>query len=84
MATSEQGFIERLIDEEITRLVADAIKDGGIVSASECATQILLAYRGSALSKTKIANRVMMAAASAGVAVEFGQLHRKIRPRAAI
>jgi hypothetical protein len=84
MATSEQGFIERLIDEEIRRIVADAVADRGILSASESATQILLAYRGSALSKRKIANRIMMAAARAGVAVEFGQLHRKIRPRAAI
>jgi hypothetical protein len=70
MAT--QGFIERLIDEEIRRIVADAVQEGGILSAQDAADHILRAYRGSALSKTEIADRIMLAAASAGVAVEIG------------
>jgi hypothetical protein len=65
-------FIESLISEEIRRTVADAIGNHQIVSASECAAQILKAYRGTHLSEAELTNRVMMAAASAGVAVELG------------
>jgi hypothetical protein len=82
MATSEEGFIDRLINEEIRRIVAEAVADGGILSAQKCAAQILRAYRGSALSKTELADRIMMAAASAGVAVEIGR-RKKIRGKTA-
>ena len=73
MGTSQQGFMERLVGEEIRRLIADAIKDGGVISTSKCATQISRAYGRCGLSEREIADKVMMAAASAGVAVEIGQ-----------
>jgi len=66
------GHIERLITEEIRRLIADAINDGGIISAPKSAALICHAYNGSGLSQAEIANKLMMAASSAGVAVEFG------------
>lgn len=73
VATSKEGFIERLIGEEIRRLVSDAIKDGGMISTSRCAAQIDRAYGRCGLSEADIANQVIMAAASAGVAVEIGK-----------
>jgi len=72
MGQSEEGFIERLVAEEIRRLVADAKSDGGIISAPKSAALIAHAYKGSRLSQAAIADKLMMAASSAGVAVEFG------------
>ena len=66
------SLLDHLIVEEIRRIVAEAIMDGGMLSASEAAAQIVRAYNGSRLNQAEIENRVMMAAASAGVAVEFG------------
>jgi len=80
MATSEQGFIERLIGEEIRRMVADAIKQGTVISTSECASQISRAYGRHTLSERDIADEVIMAAASAGVAVEIGQRSPLLAP----
>jgi hypothetical protein len=72
LGTSEQGFIERLVGEEIRRMVAEAINDGGVISTSKCAAQISRAYAGSVfISEAEIADKVIMAAASAGVAVEI-------------
>jgi len=72
VATSEQGFVDHLIGEEIRRMVADAVQNGGTISAQQCAQQILRAYNSCGLSEADVANRLMMAAASAGVAVAFG------------
>lgn len=73
MGTSEQGFVERLVDEEIRRMVADAVKDGGTISTTKCAALIARAYVGCGLSQAEIADRVIMAATSAGLAVEIGR-----------
>jgi len=54
-------------------MVAGAVQDGGMISAPLCAEQILREYNSCNLSEADIANRLMMAAASAGVAVEIGQ-----------
>lgn len=71
MATSEKGFADRLIGQEISRLVADAAQDGGIISTSEAAAQILRAYGAGILTETEIADRIIMVAATAGVAVQI-------------
>ena len=73
MGTSEQGFMERLVDEEIRRLVTDAIKDGGVISTSKCVAEVRRAYVACGLSETEIANRVIITATSAGVAVQIDQ-----------
>ena len=80
MGTSEQGFVDRLIGEEIRRVVADAVQDGGMISTQQCAEQILRTYRGCNLSEADIANRLIMAAASAGIAVEIGQASPRANP----
>jgi hypothetical protein len=66
-------LIETLVDEEIRRLVADAIRDGECLSASSAAAQILKAYPGCALDESHLVDGIAMAAAKAGVAVEFGK-----------
>jgi len=72
LGISEQGFIDRLVNEEIRRLVAEAVEDGGMLSTADCATEILRAYQGCGLSEAELADRVLMAAASAGVVVAIG------------
>jgi hypothetical protein len=73
MAISEEGFIDRLIGEEIKRVIADAKLDGGMISTGECIAQILRAYGGSSLSEIEITDRIIIAASKAGVAVEIGR-----------
>jgi hypothetical protein len=65
--------IETLVDEEIRRLVADAIRDGECLSVSEAATQILKTYPGCGLEERRLVDGIAIAAAKAGVAVEFGK-----------
>ncbi len=71
-AGEETDFIADLVAAEIRRIVAEAGSDGGMLSASECAARILRTYPGCGLRETQIADRVMMAAAGAGIAVEIG------------
>ena len=72
MAVSEQGFIDQLVGEEIRRMIAGAIAEGVVLSTRSCAAKIMQAHRDCGLTESEIADRVMMAAASAGVPVEFG------------
>jgi hypothetical protein len=62
--------IDGLIDAEIRRLLSDA--DGSLVSARMIAATILRDYPGYA-DEADLAERVMMAAARAGVPVEIGR-----------
>ena len=73
MGTRTSPFIEGLVEEEIRRLVAEAIAKHGMVSTAECAERIRHVYPTCGLSDRNLANRVMMAAAAAGVAVEIGK-----------
>ena len=72
MGTLEKAFIGRMVTEEIRRLVARAIQDGGTISAAKSAALIQRAHNGSGLNEAEIANKLMMAASSAGVTVEIG------------
>lgn len=65
-------FIEGLVDEEIRRLVAKAIASDTTVSTVECVAQVKRVYPTCGLSKRYLGDKVMMAAAAAGVAVEIG------------
>lgn len=75
-------FIEGLIDAEIRRLVAEAIANASTVSTTECAAEVKRVYPTCGLSKRYIGDRVLMAAAAAGVAIEIGA-SKKRAPRAA-
>lgn len=69
-------FVHALVLKAIRRSVADAIRSGTIVSASDCADRILETYPTCGLSKRQLADEVMVAAAKAGVPVEFGSSTR--------
>lgn len=61
-----------LVMAEIRRVVADAIREGGVVYARACAASILQAHPNCGLAETELADKVMMAAAAARVPVLFG------------
>jgi hypothetical protein len=71
MRADRPSLIETLIDEEIRRVVADAIRDGGCLSSSATAVQIMKVYPTCGLSRRHLADRIVLAAAAAGVAVEL-------------
>ena len=83
MGTAKPRFVEDLIAEEIRRMIADAVEDGGIISTAECVKQILTAHPQPGLSRRQIADEVMMAAAAAGIAVEIGPVMREVEKRRA-
>ena len=61
-----------MVNEEVRRIVADAVKDGGFISAQSSAAEVLRVYAGCGLTEREIADEIMIAAAKAGVAVEIG------------
>ena len=70
-------FIENLVSAEIQRMVAEARTDGGLLSASQCADRIMRIYPNCGLAENEIANRITMAASSAGVAVQLGSVRSR-------
>jgi len=71
MGVSRPSLIEALVDEEIRRLVADAIRDGECLSTAIAAAQIMQVYPRCGLTERKLVDEIARAAAKAGVAVEF-------------
>ena len=69
----DRSVVLELVFEEIERMVADAIKDQSCLYTAACAEKILRAYPGCGLSERELGDQIMMFAASAGVAVEFGR-----------
>jgi hypothetical protein len=65
-------IIASLISEEIRRVIADAVADGEIIAANRTAADIMRAYPACGLGESDIVNEIVLAAARAGVAVEFG------------
>ena len=82
MPATKSPFIEGLVSEEIRRLVAEAIADGGIMSVANCVAKVVAVYPNCGISKRQIADEVMMAAAAAGVAVEIGPIKEAARESA--
>ena len=64
--------LQNRVSEQIRRIVAQAIRDGGCLSVSASVSQIANANSGRAVSERDIANELIMAAVRAGVPVEFG------------
>ena len=73
MRDGNPGLIETLVDEEIRRVVADAIRSGDCIAASTRAAQILKAYPSCTLDEEALVTRIAIAAAKSGVPVEFGK-----------
>ena len=61
-----------LVDEEIRRLVAEAVANGSTISTSDCVARIKHVYPTCGLSDREISDRVITAASAAAIAVEFG------------
>jgi len=72
-------FITDLVSEEIRRLVAEAIANGGILSTADCAERVMAIYPNCGLSNRRMADAIMLAAAAAGVAVEIAPPARFIQ-----
>ena len=73
MEQALSSFIQTLVSEEIRRIVAEAIQDGGMVSSPSVAALINRTYPNSGLTERQIADEVMIAAARSGIAVEIGR-----------
>jgi hypothetical protein len=73
MRGERPSLIETLVLEEIRRVVADAIRDGGCLVASAAASQILRTYKNCGLAEHTLVIQVAMAAAKSGVAVELNK-----------
>ena len=76
MAGEPHNFVQSLLDQEVRRLVAEAIRTGDVLSASWSAAQILRVYPNCGVRPEEIADQVIMAAAKAGVAIEFGNVRK--------
>lgn len=72
------AFVQQLIDGEIRRYVAEAIKTGDTLSAPVHAAKILRTYPTCGLTVHELADLVMIAAAKAGVAVEIGEPAKRL------
>ena len=72
MGVERPDLIETLITEEIRRIVADAIGTGSCLSASPVASEVLRIYPTCGLTERQLIDRIIMAAGSAGIAVEIG------------
>lgn len=72
MQQALSSLIQVLVSEEIGRTVAQALESGSTIACSATASQVSRTYPNSGLTQREIADEVMIAAAKAGVAVEFG------------
>jgi len=72
MGQSIPIIVDDLMDEEIRRLVAAAIKDGSIISPLDAAASLLKLFPTSTQNMQALSDRLLLAAAEAGVAVEIG------------
>lgn len=68
MGSAISTFDRTLVEEEIKRIVADASADSALLSAPAAAAQIARTHPNSGLTDRAIADRLMMAAAEAGIA----------------
>ena len=73
MGVERPDLIETLVTEEIRRIVADAIGNGAILSASPAASEVLRIYPTCGLTERQLTDRIIMAASAAFVAVEIGE-----------
>jgi hypothetical protein len=69
-------YVRTLLLKAVRRHVAEAVLSGSIVTAADCADEILETYPACELDRETVANEVLIAAAKAGLAVEFGRSNR--------
>jgi hypothetical protein len=66
-------FIQTLVSQQIRRMIAEAIRDGDVLSASGCAAKIISTYPNYGLVQSDVAYAVAHAAARMSVPVEMGE-----------
>ncbi|HEX2146409.1 MAG TPA: hypothetical protein VHG11_02000 [Pseudorhizobium sp.] len=71
MSGADQTLVHTLISEEVRRLVAESIEDGGCLPTARCAARIARAYPNAGLSPAEIADRIIEAAVHARISVEI-------------
>jgi hypothetical protein len=62
-----------MISDAIARIVAEAVRDGAMLSADACAGQLMATFGRYGVNQADLADRIMLAAAHAGVPVEIGR-----------
>jgi hypothetical protein len=72
MGAAVSKFIETLVQEEVSRIVAEAMQGREILSASKHARQILRTYPSCGMNEREIADRIIMSASNRGVVVQIG------------
>lgn len=82
MNKTASPIIDGPVEDEIRRLVAEAIGNESVIKTSECVAKIRDTYPKCELSRRQIADRVIAAAAAAGVAVEIGSDGPRLGPEA--
>ncbi len=76
MIAERASLIATLLNEEVRRIVADAIEASECLDASAAASQIIKTYPNCGLQHRDVVNTIVMAAARSGVAVEFDKAAR--------
>ena len=76
MRAAKPPSVEDLVSDEIRRLVAEAVANGGILSIGDGVVQIMSAHPDCRLTKRQVGDELILAAAAAGVAVEIGPPRR--------
>ena len=65
--------IREILQEEVRRVIADAIKDDRILHSGSQAERLATVYPGSGLSPDEISERIIEAAVHAGVSIEMSR-----------
>jgi hypothetical protein len=75
----QPDFIRALILKAVRRYITDALQSRSLISAHDCAAEILATYPACDLPLETVTDEVIMAAAKAGVPVESGPSLRASR-----
>lgn len=73
MVEADLTMVEKMVTEEIRRLVADAIEAERCLAVAHCAERIGRAYPNCGRTLDELADEIIRAAISARVAVEMGR-----------
>ena len=71
MATADRSLIQRLVHEEIGRIVADAIAHPGAIQSNQIAQLIAKAYPNCGIEVGEVVELINLAAVNSGVALEL-------------
>jgi hypothetical protein len=69
-------FIQTLVLKAVRQHVAAAVQSRLIISAADCAAEIVRTYPACTLNQAELINEIALAAAKAGLAVDLGPPER--------